>query len=628
MSYPEFDYDATRPIDVICMGRVAVDLYSEQIGCSLAESSTFKKYLGGCAGNIAVGTARLGLKSSMFSCVGQDEMGTFLLKELQKEGVDTSLVRLSQEHLTGLVLLGIKPPADFPLMFYRKECADMQLKASDITFNQLKASKVLLITGTGFSTSAMFETSMAVLYLAQEAQTKVVLDLDYRPVLWGLTPLGNGENRYCASKEVSATYQKMLSFCDLLVGTEEEICIAGGKECVAEALVVIAQYTKAPVVIKTGEKGCSVYFPQLNTYLSTKPFPVEVLNVLGAGDGFMSGLLAGLLRAASWESATTYANACGALVVTRHGCAPAIPFKDELDYFIREFDNNPRVWASPLLAKLHDKSLSACFTNTLNKKPEGFSQGLNTIVRMDNNQNDAGMNFYSLKLNPGDAYTFNQVFEFAALLMTGRIEFNYSGHCIQAERTDYFSQAPQVLHCSSGVDASVRALTCAEILIIETVNTQQFDPVFFDGSNLLEMDHRGKGLLEDTSYRLVRTVFDKRNRPESNLVLGEIITFQGRWSSYPSHYHAQPEIYHYRFSEPQGYAFGEKGREVLRIEHNDTYQIPPGLSHAHTTAPGYALYTLWFIRHLENNPYTTPTFSSEHAWTRSTDANLRSFGKL
>jgi 5-dehydro-2-deoxygluconokinase len=139
----------------------------------------------------------------------------------------------------------------------------------------------------------------------------------------------------------------------------------------------------------------------------------------------------------------------------------------------------------------------------------------------------------------------------------------------------------------------------------------------------LEIDHRGKDLLENTSYRVVRTVFDKRNRPKANLVVGEIVTFQGRWSSYPSHYHAQPEIYHYRFSEPQGYALGENGENILRIEHNDTYQIAEGQTHAHCTAPGYTLYTLWFIRHLVNNPYLIPTFKPEHAWTRESSANKR-----
>ncbi|CZR34151.1 KduI/IolB family [Legionella pneumophila] len=181
------------------------------------------------------------------------------------------------------------------------------------------------------------------------------------------------------------------------------------------------------------------------------------------------------------------------------------------------------------------------------------------------------------------------------------------------------------MHCSKNEVSSVIALTDCEILLMETENENLFSPILFDASNMLELDNRGEGVLENTSYRLVRTVFDKRNRPESNLVVGEIITFQGRWSSYPSHYHQQPEIYHYRFSEPQGYAFGENGKEVMRIEHYDTYQIANNQEHAHCAAPGYALYTLWFIRHLNNNAYTLPTFIKDHEWTRTSRANLRAW---
>jgi len=244
---------------------------------------------------------------------------------------------------------------------------------------------------------------------------------------------------------------------------------------------------------------------------------------------------------------------------------------------------------------------------------------------MDSSSIDVGMNFYSLKLLKGQHHTFNSNVEFAALLMTGRVIFCYENQQKQVERTDYFSQSPFVLHCPSGQLASVEALTDCELLLMETQNTTQFNPMLFDESNMLEVDNRGQGLLDDTSYRIVRTVFDKRNRPESNLVVGEIITFQGRWSSYPSHFHDQPEIYHYRFSEPQGFAFGEQGKDVLRVEHYDTYQIPKGQEHAHCTAPGYALYTLWFIRHLENNPYLLPTFRKEHDWTRQADANQRTW---
>ncbi|MCL9685712.1 5-dehydro-2-deoxygluconokinase [Legionella maioricensis] len=623
MKYPAFYFDQSRPVDLICMGRVAVDLYSEQIGVTLRDTSTFKKYLGGCAGNIAVGTARLGLKTMMFSCVGQDEMGRFLKNELESEGVSTDLLYETEHHLTGLVLLGIKPPKDFPLMFYRTDCADMQIKSNQINKTVLEQAKALLITGTGLSTEEMRQTTKEVIQLARQTETAVILDLDYRPVLWGLTAAGNGETRYYRNQEVSNTYQKILPLCDLIVGTEEEICIAGGHDEVSCALEKIRQLTDAPIVIKLGEKGAQVSFKGQSEPLRTKPFAVHVLNVLGAGDGFMAGLLAALLQGKSWELATTHANASGALVVTRHGCAPAIPYQKELEYFIEQYDANPLVWGSPYLAQLHEKPNEVTSSQILIKNPQGFYKGLNPIVSLDKSLANAGMNFSSIKLDKGQSHLFNIQYEFAALLMTGKVVFHYANQSQQVQRYDYFSQAPIVLHCSSGQIASVEALTDCEILVMETENDCQFAPQLFDESNLLELDNRGKDILNDTSYRIVRTVFDKRNRPESNLVVGEIITFQGRWSSYPSHFHDQPEIYHYRFSEPQGYAFGENGQEVLRIEHYDTYQIAKGQTHAHCVAPGYALYTLWFIRHLKNNPYHTPTFKKAHEWTRTIKANRR-----
>lgn len=333
-------YAAERPIDVICMGRVAVDLYAEQIGISLEEVQSFKKYLGGCAGNIAVGTARLGLQSSMLSCVGADAMGQFLKNELQKEKVDVRALRETKDHLTGLVLLGIDPPHRFPLIFYRRDCADMQLQKEDIDTSLLSLSKSLLITGTGLSTDSMRAVSHHAVEQAKSLQTKVIFDLDYRPVLWGLTSQGDGESRYKSSDKVSQHYQAMLPHCDLLVGTEEETLIAGKADTLSIALQTIRSYSDAPIVVKKGERGCHVYLGDIHSPLVSPCFPVDILNVLGAGDAFMSGLLRGLLRGEDWEIAAKYANAAGAIVVTKHGCAPAMPSFDEMQQFIANYENH------------------------------------------------------------------------------------------------------------------------------------------------------------------------------------------------------------------------------------------------------------------------------------------------
>lgn len=338
------------------MGRVAVDLYAEQIGCTLAEAQTFRKYLGGCAGNIAVGLARLGLHSAMLSCIGQDEMGNFVKQTLQNEGVITDCLRATPDHLTGLVVLGVDPPEHFPLLFYRQNCADMQLQPGDCDRLFFQQSKALLVTGTGFSTPEMRVTSHHAVELAKTTKTAVILDIDYRPVLWGLTPLGDGESRFQVAEEVSRRYQQILPKCDLIVGTEEEILIAGGAGTLREALANIHRMVSAPVVVKTGVKGCQVYLDGSSEPLDTEPFLVNVLNVLGAGDGFMSGFLLGWLGNASWQTCMQTANACGAIVVSRHACAPAMPNKEELDYFLQHFASQQDLLQGPEMARRHRRS--------------------------------------------------------------------------------------------------------------------------------------------------------------------------------------------------------------------------------------------------------------------------------
>jgi len=253
-----------------------------------------------------------------------------------------------------------------------------------------------------------------------------------------------------------------------------------------------------------------------------------------------------------------------------------------------------------------------------------FKDGLNPIVTLATHPS-AGMNFSNLRLRMGERFDITSPFEAAYLLMLGKIRFHYANQSATVVRLGYFEEDPTLLHCALDEHVTIEALTDAEVMIIETENPTKFSAQLFTPQTLLESDHRGEALLENTSYRIVRTIFDKRNRAESNLVIGEIITFQGHWSSYPPHHHPQPEIYHYRFSEPQGFAFGENGKKVVRLHHQDTYVIMDGQEHAHCTAPGYAVYTLWFIRHLPNQAYYQPTFKPEHQWTRQPSANLRAW---
>lgn len=348
---------ASRPLDFIAMGRAAVDLYGEQIGGRLEDMSSFAKYLGGCPANISVGAARLGLKPAMITRVGDEHMGRFVRDTLAAEGVDVSHVRTDPTRLTALAILGIKDSETFPLLFYRENCADMAIAPDDFDAAFIASARALVVTGTHFSTRQTDATCRAAIAHARARGTKVVLDIDYRPVLWGLTGRGLGEQRFVASDAVTAHLQSIVPLCDLVVGTEEEIHIAGGSTDTLAALRRLRNLAGATLVLKRGAKGCVVFDGRIPNRIDDgkvgKGFPVEVYNVLGAGDGFMAGLLRGWLRGESWERTCTFANACGALVVSRHGCAPAMPSWTELCDFLARADGLTHLHDDARIAHLH-----------------------------------------------------------------------------------------------------------------------------------------------------------------------------------------------------------------------------------------------------------------------------------
>ena len=347
----------TRPLDLICMGRAGVDLYGDQVGGRLEDMQTFSKYLGGSPANTAVGAARLSLKPAMLTRVGDEHNGRFVRETLAAEGVDVSHVGTDAGRLTALAFLGIRDRETFPLLFYRDNCADMAIDETDFDRGFIASATGLLVSGTHLSqprTEAACRSAMA---LARDCGTRVILDIDYRPVLWGLTTPGLGEQRYVASSEVSAHLQTVVPACDLVVGTEEEIHIAGGSDETLAALRRLRDLTFATLVVKRGPMGCVVFdgaIPDdLEAGLRGPGFPVEVFNVLGAGDAFMAGFLRGWLRGEPLARCCTWANACGALVVSRHGCAPAMAGWAELQHFVAHGSVTPRLRDDRELEHLH-----------------------------------------------------------------------------------------------------------------------------------------------------------------------------------------------------------------------------------------------------------------------------------
>jgi 5-dehydro-2-deoxygluconokinase len=356
-----FNFPSGRSVDIACLGRLAVDLYAQQFGSRLEDARSMAMYLGGSSANLAFGVARLGLKSAMISRVGNEQMGRFLTESLQQEGCDTSQVQVDAERLTALVLLGLKDKDTFPLLFVRENCADMAVDANLIDESFIAKCRSLAITGTHLSTPVTRKASLTALAYAKRHGVVRVLDIDYRPVLWGLTSRGAGENRYVADAHVTQQLQEVLPEFDLLVGTEEEFFIAGGAsgtgaDDLIASLRVVRGLSQATLVVKRGSLGCCVIEGDIPANINDAPTykgeNVEVLNVLGAGDAFLSGLMASLLQGKTWAESTQVANACGAIVVSRHACSAAMPTPAELSHWFSG-TRNPKVDADQQLAHLH-----------------------------------------------------------------------------------------------------------------------------------------------------------------------------------------------------------------------------------------------------------------------------------
>ncbi|WP_395003584.1 5-dehydro-2-deoxygluconokinase [Cypionkella sp.] len=346
-----------KTLDVITIGRSSVDLYGAQIGGRLEDMGSFQKYIGGSPTNMAAGTARLGLKSGLITRVGDEHMGRFIREELAREGVDTQGVVTDPVRLTALVILGIRDEQQFPLIFYRENCADMALCEEDIAEDYIASTRAVIATGTHLSHARTEAAVIKALKLARKHGAQTALDIDYRPNLWGLAGHGDGESRFIESAGVTAKLQAHLHYFDLIVGTEEEFHIAGGSTNTIEALRAVRAVSKATLVCKRGAAGAAAFegaIPDTLDQGQTGPgFPIEVFNVLGAGDGFMSGLTKGWLDGESWPNALKYANACGAFAVSRHGCTPAYPSLEELQFFLERGVKTPALRKDADLEQIH-----------------------------------------------------------------------------------------------------------------------------------------------------------------------------------------------------------------------------------------------------------------------------------
>lgn len=324
--------------DLVTVGRSSIDLYSNDPGAPFPEITGFGAFVGGCPTNIAVGTRRLGLRSALLTCVGDDPVGEFVLRFLRGEGVETGFVPVKRGYRTSAVLLGIEPPDRFPLVFYRDRPPDLELTIDDALAAPLDRCRALLFTGTGLTREPSRSATLLAAERARAAGAEVVLDLDFRPDQWH------------DPRAFGVAVRAALPLCHLVIGTEEETRavilekasdVSVGDSQISGAQVagdlgraidaVLARGPRA-LVLKRGARGASV-FQAGAPVIDTAPFPVEVVNVLGAGDAFASGFLYGHLRGWDLGKSARMGNATGAIVVTKQGCANFMPTEREaLDF--------------------------------------------------------------------------------------------------------------------------------------------------------------------------------------------------------------------------------------------------------------------------------------------------------
>jgi len=330
-----------KSYDVITYGRSSIDLYSANIGADFVDIQQFNAYVGGSPLNMAVGTKRLGLHSALITGIGQDQVGDFLLNFLNKEGVETKFIQRKPGFRTSAVVLGIQPPDNFPLVYYRENCADSKVNIDDVIYANVGDCKLFEISATALNV----EPSRSAGFFAAEEAVKnnvpILIDLDFRADQWH------------DPRSFGVTTRAYLQHCTIALGTEEEILatmlsdpnqikitnqqisapeIRGNVDAAIQKIMALGIEA---LIVKRGDKGSTVFLKN-GVVIDVPGFKVEVMNVLGAGDAFASGFIYGYLNGWDWYKCCRMGNACGAILVTKPGCSNFNPTLEEVTAFIEE----------------------------------------------------------------------------------------------------------------------------------------------------------------------------------------------------------------------------------------------------------------------------------------------------
>ena len=325
------------------MGRSSIDLYANEVGAPFPDIKNFAAYVGGSPTNICVGAQRLGLTTALLTAVGEDPVGDFIVQFLLREGVETSYITRKPGRRTSAVILGIEPPDKFPLVYYRDNCADNALSIDDVLATPIAASRAFEFAGTNLSQESSRSATLFAADRARQAGVPVIFDIDFRPDQWH------------DPRAFGLAVRSVLPSVDVILGTQDEINaamlqdpsqvnlthqqvsdarVSGDLEAAIAAL--LSAGPKA-LIEKRGASGARVHLSD-GERIDAPGYPVDIHNILGAGDAFAAGFIYGYIEGWDWRKAARLGNACGAIVVTRHGCANFMPTMAEVSAFVAPRD--------------------------------------------------------------------------------------------------------------------------------------------------------------------------------------------------------------------------------------------------------------------------------------------------
>ena len=326
MKYIEFQEN--REIDIIPIGRVAIDFNPVDVHRTLAESTTFKKYVGGSPANIAVGLARLGKKVGFIGKVSDDRVGDYVTDYFKNEGIDVSNIsRCKNGESLGLTFTEILSPTESSILMYRNGVADLMLDVDDIDEEYIKKAKAIVVSGTALCQSPSREAVLKAVELAKKNKTIVIFDIDYRSYNW--------KN----NDEIAIYYSTVAKDSDIIIGSREEFDLTEGLmtpySTDSETAKRWLDYGNKIVVIKHGKEGSTAYTQDGKSY-KIKPFPVKLLKSFGGGDAYASAFLYALLEGWEMIDSLEFGSASAAMLVASHSCSQDMPSAEAVKEFIKE----------------------------------------------------------------------------------------------------------------------------------------------------------------------------------------------------------------------------------------------------------------------------------------------------